>query len=148
MSAEPIDTAISAEDMEPVSCLWDYAHEIDDCKRGACIDELFAALPAGMFARTEEPDVFEYIGGFGRWSERAVARIEETLARVKVSRDYNSMFAVSRAIDNPLETDLLFSIDGVSDWHGADQSGELMSFVSRLNEGELIYIGGILDYHK
>ena len=50
-------------------------------------------------------------------------------------------------IDNPLDTGYHFYLNGDGCQSFAEPSFEFMLFVSSLEPGTLLYVGGVIDYH-
>lgn len=126
----------------------DYCDEIDDEEREANIVCLVGSvLPKGMFTRMGA-NVIRYNGGMQQWKEEAIAKIKEKLAAITPDNYFwIEHYNLKKAVENPLDAAYLFYTDekGTQSW--AEESYEFMQFVSRLEEGTLLYIGGVIDYH-
>lgn len=129
--------------------LIDYCAEIDDDEREeniAClVDDI---LPKGMFTRMGA-NIIRYNGGIEQWKAEAIAKIKEKAAALTADNyfHYSSIYNLKNAVVNPLDTAYLFYTDAEGGQNWADQSHEFMQFVNGLEEGTLLYIGGVIDYH-
>lgn len=126
----------------------DYCDEIDDEEREANIECLVGSvLPKGMFTRMGA-NVIRYNGGMQQWKEEAIAKIKEKLAAITPDNYFGiDLYRLKKAVENPLDTAYLFYTDAESTQSWAKESYDFMDFVSRLEEGTLLYIGGVIDYH-
>lgn len=126
----------------------DYCDEIDDEEREANIVCLVGSvLPTGMFTRIGA-NVIRYNGGMEQWKEEAIAQLKEKLAAITPDNYFGlDLYRLKRAVENPLDTAYLFYTSETGNQSWAEESYEFMQFVSRLEEGTLLYIGGVIDYH-
>lgn len=126
----------------------DYCDEIDDEEREANIECLVGSvLPKGMFTRIGA-NVIRYNGGMQQWKEEAIAKIIEKIATITTDNYFEfDLYLLRKTLTNPLDTAYLFYTDAESTQDWAEESYEFMQFVSRLEEGTLLYIGGVIDYH-
>lgn len=129
--------------------LIDYCAEIDDDEREeniAClVDDI---LPKGMFTRMGA-NIIRYNGGMEQWKAEAIAKIKEKAAALTADNyfHYSSIYNLKNAVVNPLDTAYLFYTDAEGGQSWAEKSHYFMQFVSGLEEGTLLYIGGVIDYH-
>ena len=129
--------------------LIDYCAEIDDDEREeniAClVDDI---LPKSMFTRMGA-NIIRYNGGMEQWKAEAIAKIKEKAAALTTENyfRYREFCALQNAVVNPLDTAYLFYTDAEGGQSWAEKSHYFMQFVSGLEEGTLLYIGGVIDYH-
>lgn len=131
------------------TALIDYCSEIDDDEREENIAYLVdSVLPKGMFTRLGD-NILRYNGGMEQWQKEAVAKIKEEAVALTADNyfNYSEYNALKKALDNPLYTAYLFYTDAEGGQSWADQSRDFMIFVSGLEAGTLLYIGGVIDYH-
>lgn len=128
----------------------DYAQEIDSEFRKDLIEEFVKMiLPKGMFA-LEGENTLIYQGGFTEWRKEYVNLIKAKAEEVtpgNVMEWIGPAYALQKAIVNPLNTDVLFIMEYGKEYAYAERSRGFMDFVSRLEKGDKLYIGSILDYH-
>ena len=127
----------------------DYCAEIDLKDREESIAYLVdSILPKGMFTRLGA-NILRYNGGMEQWKEETVAKIREKAAALTTDNyfRFGELYTLKNAVENPLDTAYLFYTDkeGLQSW--ADQSYDFMCMVNELEEGALLYIGGVIDYH-
>ena len=127
----------------------DYCAEIDLKDREESIAYLVdSILPKGMFTRLGE-NIIRYNGGMEQWKEEMVAQIKEQAAALTADNyfRFGELYTLKKAVENPLDTAYLFYTDkeGLQSW--ADQSYDFMCMVNELEEGALLYIDGVIDYH-
>lgn len=129
---------------------YDYCSEIDNDTRKEDIANLVEyALPKGMFTLVTE-DTIRYNGGFEQWKESFVADIHTKAGAVTVDNvmDWGgSVYRLEKALKNPLDTAYHFYLNGEKWQSYAEQSYAFMDFVASLEEGAILYIGGVIDYH-
>lgn len=128
---------------------YDYCAEIDDEERKEDIANLVNyALPKGMFEFVGD-DTIRYNGGMEQWKEEYVANIRKKAEELTVVNmwQWSTTYYLKEAIKNPLDTDYHFYLDGDGCQSFAEQSFAFMQFVSNLEPGTILYIGGIIDYH-
>ncbi len=128
---------------------YDYCAEIDDEERKEDIANLVNyALPKGMFELVGD-DTIRYTGGMEQWKEEYVANIRKKAEELTVVNmwQWSTTYYFRQAIQNPLNTDYHFYLDGDGCQSFAEQSFAFMQFVSNFDPGTIFYIGGVIDYH-
>ena len=128
---------------------YDYCSEIDDEERKRDIAILVDyILPKGMFELTSE-DTIRYIGGMKQWKEEYVNNIHRKAETLTVENmlEWGSTYYLKQAIENPLDTDFHFYLDGDGCQAFAEKSFAFMKFICTLEPGTTLYIGGVIDYH-
>lgn len=129
---------------------YDYCAEIDDEERKFHIANLIDnILPKGMFDLVAE-DTIRYNGGADKWKAEFVEALQEKAKAVTTENctDWiGAVYQLEKFIKNPLDTGYHFYMDeqGVSGY--AEQSYSFMQTVSQYEQGKLLYIGGVIDYH-
>ena len=127
---------------------YDYCSNIDDVERKENIACLVKdILPKGMFELLG--DAMRYNGGLEQWKEEYVTNIHKRADALTVENmlEWSSTYYLKRAIINPLDTEYHFYLDGSGCQSFAEQSFAFMQFVSTLEPGTILYIGGVIDYH-
>ena len=129
---------------------YDYCADISDEERKEEITNLVnSILPKGMFELVSE-DTIRYTGdGMEQWKEKYVAEIRKKADAITVENmfEWSSTYYLKQAIDNPLDTGYHFYLNGDGCQPFAEPSFEFMLFVSSLEPGTLLYVGGVIDYH-
>lgn len=129
---------------------YDYCADISDEERKEEITNLVnSILPKGMFELVSE-DTIRYTGdGMEQWKEKYVAEIRKKADAITVENmfEWSSTYYLKQAIDNPLDTGYHFYLNGDGCLSFAEPSFEFMLFVSSLEPGTLLYVGGVIDYH-
>ena len=129
---------------------YDYCADISDEERKEEITNLVnSILPKGMFELVSE-DTIRYTGdGMEQWKEKYVAEIRKKADAITVENmfEWSSTYYLKQAIDNPLDTGYHFYLNGDGCQSFAEPSFEFMLFVSSLEPGTLLYVGGVIDYH-
>lgn len=128
---------------------YDYCSNIDDVERKENIACLVKdILPKGMFELLGD-DAMRYNGGLEQWKEEYVTNIHKRADALTVENmlEWSSTYYLKRAIINPLDTEYHFYLDGSGCQSFAEQSFAFMQFVSTLEPGTILYIGGVIDYH-
>ena len=129
---------------------YDYCADISDEERKEEITNLVnSILPKGMFELVSE-DTIRYTGdGMEQWKEKYVAEIRKKADAITVENmfEWSSTYYLKQAIDNPLDTGYHFYLNGDGCQYFAEPSFEFMLFVSSLEPGTLLYVGGVIDYH-
>ena len=128
---------------------YDYCANIDDKERKEDIRDLVKyALPKEMFELTSD-DAILYKGGVERWKEEFVANVRKKAEALTVENmlEWSSTYYLKQAIENPLDTDYRFYLDGDGCQSFAEPSFAFMEFVCSLEPGTVLYIGGVVDYH-
>lgn len=129
---------------------YDYCADISDEERKEEITNLVnSILPKGMFELVSE-DTIRYTGdGMEQWKEKYVAEIRKKAEAITVENmfEWHSTYYLKQAIDNPLNTDYHFYLNGDGCQSFAEPSFEFMLFASSLEPGTLLYVGGVIDYH-
>lgn len=127
----------------------DYCVEIGAKEREqsiAClVDDV---LPKGMFTRLGA-NILRYNGGMTQWKEQAIATIREKAAALSSDNFFfgSGYYDLRMAVENPLDTGFLFYMDSDGEQSFTETSYDFMFYVSILEEGTLLYIGGVIDYH-
>jgi hypothetical protein len=129
---------------------YDYCADISDEERKEEITNLVnSILPKGMFELVSE-DTIRYTGdGMEQWKEKYVAEIRKKAEAITVENmfEWSSTYYLKQAIDNPLDTGYHFYLNGDGCQSFTEPSFEFMLFVSSLEPGTLLYVGGVIDYH-
>ena len=129
---------------------YDYCADISDEERKEEITNLVnSILPKGMFELVSE-DTIRYTGdGMEQWKEKYVAEIRKKADAITVENmfEWSSTYYLKQAIDNPLDTGYHFYLNGDGCQSFVEPSFEFMLFVSSLEPGTLLYVGGVIDYH-
>lgn len=128
---------------------YDYCAEIDNEERKQDIADLVEyALPKGMFELTSD-DTIRYKGSGEKWKEEFVANIRKKAEVITTENmlEWGPVYYLKQALNNPLNTDYHFYLDGEGCQSYAEQSFAFMKFVSTLEPGTTLYIGGVIDYH-
>lgn len=129
---------------------YDYCADISDEERKEDIANLVnSILPKGMFELVSE-DTIRYTGnGMEQWKEKYVAEIRKKAEAITVENmfEWSSTYHLKQTIDNPLDTGYYFYLNGDGCQSFAEPSFEFMLFVSSLETGTLLYVGGVIDYH-
>ena len=128
---------------------YDYCANISDEIRKEDIADLVKyILPKGMFELISE-DTLRYKGGIEQWKEEYVANIRKKAEALTVENmlEWGSTYYLKRAVDNPLDTYYNFYLDGDGCQSYAEESFAFMEFVSSLEPGTTLYIGGVTAYH-
>lgn len=129
---------------------YDYCADISDEERKEDIIHLVkSVLPQGMFELVSE-DTIRYTGdGMEQWKEKYVAEIRKKAEAITVENmfDWSPAYYLKQAVINPLDTGYRFYLDGDGCQSFAEPSFEFMLFVSSLEPGTLLYVGGVIDYH-
>lgn len=102
-----------------------------------------------MFTLVGE-NIIRYNGGADEWKEQWQKLIQERASQITTENILNSigpMYQRERALLNPLDLGTLFYDDSENMNSYAEHSAEFMRSVCQLEEGTLLYIGGVLDYH-
>ena len=152
ISTEPIDKENYLNEdtlQQGDNSFYDYCADIDDESRKEDIAYLVnSALPKGMFELLSE-DTMRYNGGIEQWKEEYVANIRKKAEELTVVNmwQWSTTYYFRQAIQNPLNTDYHFYLDGDGCQSFAEQSFAFMQFVSNFDPGTIFYIGGVIDYH-
>lgn len=129
---------------------YDYCSEIDDEERQRCIETLVnEILPKGMFELTS-PNTMVYKGGIEDWKKSCIANIQQKAQELTPDNIIDwigPIYQLEKAIKNPLGTSYQFYFEEETFQCYAEESYELLRFVSLLEEGTTLYFGGIIDYH-
>ena len=128
---------------------YDYCADISDEESKEEITNLVnSILPKGMFELVSE-DTIRYTGdGMEQWKEKYVAEIRKKADAITVENmfEWSSSYYLKQAKDNPLDTGYHFYLNGDVCQSFAEPSFEFMLFVSSLDPGTLLYVGGVIDY--
>lgn len=128
---------------------YDYCAEIDDDERKEDISNLVNyALPKGMFELIGD-DIIRYNGGVEQWKEEYVANIRKKAAAVTVGNmlEWSPTYYLKQAVENPLDTDYHFYLNGDGCQSFAEKSFAFMEFVCTLEPYTILHVGGVIDYH-
>lgn len=128
----------------------DYADTIDNENRKELIIRLAKfILPLGMF--TLNPDLsMTYNGGFKEWCEtytKDIYRKANAINPSNVMQWIGPTYQLQKAIVNPLGTDSLFITDFEDNAGTAERSADFMRFIEKLQPGDKLYFGSVMDYH-
>lgn len=127
----------------------DYCAEISAKEREQSIVCLVDdVLPKGMFTRLGA-NILRYNGGMEQWKEQAIANIHEKLAALTPEKYFcgSRFYDLKETVVNPFDTGFLFYMDTAGEQSVSETSYDFMFYVSGLEEGTLLYIGGVIDYH-
>lgn len=128
---------------------YDYCANINNEERKEDIANLVKyALPKGMFELTSD-DTICYKGGVEQWKEEFVANVRKKAEALTVENmmEWSSTYYLKRAIEDPLNTDYHFYLDGEGRQFFAESSFAFIKIVCTLEPGATLYIGGVVDYH-
>ena len=128
---------------------YDYCANVSEDERKENIRSLLEyALPKGMFELTSD-DTIRYNGGIEQWKAEYVANVWKKAEALTVENmlEWSSTRDIKQAVENPLDTDCRFYLDGEGWQTFAEQSFAFMEFVCGLEPGTVLYIGGVVDYH-
>lgn len=128
---------------------YDYCADISSKERKEDIANLVNyILPKEMFELASE-DTIRYKGGMEQWKEEYVANVQKKAAALTVENmfDWSSTYYLKQAVTNPLDTSYHFYLNENGCQTFAEQSFAFMQFVSSLEPGTILYIGGVIDYH-
>ena len=131
------------------NAFYDYCANIDEDERKEDIAYLVnETLPKGMFELVGD-DTMRFNGGVEQWKEEYIANIKKSVEALTVENmlEWSSTYYLKEAINNPLDTAYHFYLDGEGWQNYAEQSFAFMRFVSELEPGTILYIGGVIDYH-
>lgn len=105
-------------------------------------------LPNGMFTRLGA-NILRYNGGMEQWKADTVAEIQKRAAALTTDSFFYGcrLYDLKESVVNPLDTSFLFYMDAEGLENTASRSLDFMSYVNGLEEGTLLYIGGVIDYH-
>lgn len=144
------DNYLNEDTLQQGDCSpYDYCAEIDDKERKEDIANLVNyALPKGMFELAGD-DTIRYNGGMEQWKEEYVANVRKKAEELTVENmwQWSTTYYLEEAIKNPLGTDYHFYLDGDGCQSFTEQSFAFMLFVSNLEPGTILHIGGVIDYH-
>ena len=125
-----------------------YTQNISEESRKKTI-KWFAQLVGDMFDLVGE-DELVYNGGLDAFKEKWVQRIKDAAEKVTTENVLDwigARYQLEKIVKNPLKTSTLFYFDEEGCNNYAEDSEEFITFVSKLNVGDHIFIGGIVDYH-
>ena len=129
---------------------YDYCSEIDDEEREGAIHTLVNdILPIGMF-ELSSPNTMIYKGGVEEWKQACIDDIRakaQSLTPDNIIDWIGPIYQLEKAIKDPLGTSYQFYFDEDGFQCYAEESYELLRFVSNLEVGTTLYIGGVIDYH-
>lgn len=95
---------------------YDYCANMSDEQRKEEISDLVEyKLPKGMFELTSE-DTILYKGGVEQWKKEFVANIHEKAETLTVENmlEWRPLYNLEQAIENPLDTNYRFYLDGTA----------------------------------
>ncbi|MCC8119517.1 MAG: hypothetical protein LIP09_12335 [Bacteroidales bacterium] len=138
----------------------DYLGEKSVAFRRKTINELIELVGNGILSRpnakVELPaedkavrqTVLVYNGGIepliDQWKEDVKAVMNDNINDFSKS---SKRYQIFKALDNPLDTDILFSISNYNEYGELDRSEALISLLSDMKAGDYLYVGAIFDYH-
>ena len=129
---------------------YDYCAEIDEEERDTTIKTLVNdILPKGMF-ELAAPNAIIYKGGIDKWKWDYITDIQakaKALSPDNIIDWVGPIYQLEKAIKNPLGTSYQFYFDEEGFQCYAEESYELLRFVSNLEVGTTLYFGGVIDYH-
>ena len=129
---------------------YDYCAEIDEDERETAIKTLVNdILPKGMFELVAS-NAMVYKGGIDEWKQNYIANIHakaQELTPENIIDWVGPIYQLEKAIKNPLGTSYQFYLDEEGFQCYAEESYELLRFVSNLEVGTTLYFGGVIDYH-
>lgn len=101
-----------------------------------------------MFELTSE-DTILYKGGVEQWKKEFVANIHEKAETLTVENmlEWRPLYNLEQAIENPLDTNYRFYLDGDGNQFFAEASFAFMEFVCGLEPDTTLHVGGVVDYH-
>lgn len=129
----------------------DYTTEISQDEREQAIKNLVNHwLPKGMFSFGSEPDTIIYNGGMEEWIVKEwlpkIRRHAESLSSDNVFNSPN-LYRMELLLDNALDIGTLFYLSSENFQSYAEKSTAFMEYVNNYSEGQVFYIGGVIDYH-
>ena len=129
----------------------DYTAEISSEQRQLAIENLVNHwLPKGMFSLGTEPDTIVYNGGMDEWIRKEwlpkIRKAAENLSTHNVFKSPN-LYRMERLLDDALDLGTLFYLSSENYQSYAERSTASMEYVNGYQEGQVFYIGGLLDYH-
>lgn len=131
------------------STYWKYCMNIDpDCRKENITCLVNEILPKGMFELISE-DSFRYKGNIDIWKKEYIDNIYKKSEEINFENmmNWSPRYNLKQAIDNPLNTDFYFYFDQKGKRGTADQSFTFMHFISNLEPGTILYVGGVIDYY-
>jgi len=103
-----------------------------------------------MFSLGTEPDTIVYNGGLEEWVRKEwlqkIRRHAETLSTHNVFRDFK-LYRMERVLDNTLDSGKLFYLSEDNYQSYAERSTAFLEYLNGFSAGQILYIGGVLDYH-
>lgn len=129
---------------------YDYCSEISEEERKEHIAYLVdKILPKHMFELIGE-DTIRYLGGAEKWKAEYVSLIQQKTSEITTencTEVIGPVYQLEKVIKNPLRTGYQFYMDKEGLQGYAEQSAEFMCMVCGLQTGDLLHIGGVIDYH-
>ena len=129
---------------------YDYCSEISNDTRQEVIKDLVNnVLPKGMFTFIA-PDTLRYNGSIEEWEKEFVATIQQKAQEITVnnwSEWAGETYKLEKYLKNPLETSYQFYTGKYVEEPFAECSRDFMQMVKKLHKGDILYIGGVIDYH-
>jgi hypothetical protein len=128
---------------------YDYCANMSDEQHKEEISDLVEyKLPKGMFELTSE-DTILYKGGVEQWKKEFVANIHEKAETLTVENmlEWRPLYNLEQAIENPLDTNYRFYLDGDGNQSFTEASFAFMEFVCGLEPDTTLHVGGVVDYH-
>lgn len=127
----------------------DYCSDIEECDREAEICKLVGTfLPEGMFTMVGG-NAIRYNGGIDAFLEKWIENIRKAVGKMTkdtITESYER-YRLRMAIDNPLNSDTLFYLDDDGTSGYAKRPGDFFDMLKDMEPGDLLYVGGIVDYH-
>ena len=131
--------------------LVDYTAEISEKERRYAIENLVNHwLPKGMFSLGTEPDTIIYKGGMDEWlCKEWLPKIRQAAQNLSTHNVFKSpnLYRMERLLDNALDIGTLFYLSSDNYQSYAERSTAFMEYINGYPEGQVFYIGGVLDYH-
>ena len=128
---------------------YDYCSEIDEEERERAIQTLVNdILPKGMFELCSSNSM-KYKGGVEEWKQACIDDIRtkaQSLTPDNIIDWIGPIYQLEKAIKNPLGTSYQFYFDEENIQCYAEESYELLRFISDLEVGTTLYFGGVIDY--
>lgn len=126
----------------------DCCTSISESNRKSRIKELVEHyLPKGMFSLVAD-DTLRYEGGYREWLADWVKDIQEKAAAVtaeNVTDWIGARYQLEKCIRSPLDSAILFYGDDEGCERFPEHSGDFMTGLKGISEGDMLYIGGVLD---
>ena len=130
---------------------YDYCTDTQDDERMDAINNLVdRLLPTDMFSLDEnDKNIIVYNGGAEDWKNKWVKRIQQKAKEItsqNVTESIGKIYHLEQELINPLDIGSRFVTENYQSSH-AQQSGDFMKMICKLEPGTELYFGGILDFH-